>query len=318
MTPTDMYERVQATVGLVPIQRTGLPSLDSALGGGLRRKSRLEIAGPEFSGKTTLSMALAARVSAPDKRILLVDLEGVGDGGYAIQISGAYKPWQGDLWVAPMEHKVKGEFQPTSHTDRADYALKEFAEEDVVAMVYDSLGAHKAATSLTGSIGDANMGKDAKEISNFYSMFWNVAGIKNEAYLFAINHLHPKLNGMGGSETSRGMAPRYHSDYRLRVWTKHDEDYCWTIQGTVYKRRSAGTGDFAVEMVPQEGIHWGLSAVQDCLRWKLASLDRTIKMDGKSYGYYSKVVENRNDDDLLQPFVTAANKYVDERWPLTC
>lgn len=318
MTPTDMFERVQATVGLVPTRRTDLPSLDNALGGGLRVKSRLEIAGPEFSGKTTLSMALAARVSAPEKRIILVDLEGVGDGSYAIKISSAYKPWQGNLWVAPMEHMVKGKPVGTSHTDRADYALKEYAKEDTVALVYDSLGAHHAASSLQGSVGDANMGKDAKEIANFYAMYWNVATLKDEAYLFAINHVHPKLTGMGGTETSRGMAPRYNSDYRLRVWTKHDTDECWTIQGSVYKRRSPGTGDFSVEIVPQEGVHWGLSAVQDCLRFGLATLDRTIRMDGKGYGYYSKMVEKRDDEEMLKPFVDAARKYVDERWPLEC
>lgn len=316
MTPTGMelFDRVQATVDLVPTMRTGLPSLDNALGGGLRVKSRLEIAGPEFSGKTTLSMALAARVSEPNKRIALVDLEGVGDGKYAMQIAGHYKRWTGKLWVAPMDHKVKGSMIGTTPTDRADYALAEFDKPDVVALVYDSLGVHEAARAYEGSVGDANMGRAANEIKNFYNLFWNKATVKEQAYLFAINHVHPKLDGRGGSETSRGMAPRYNSDYRLRVWTKHDTDDCWTIQGTVYKRRSPGTGDFAVEMIPQEGIHWGLTAVQDCLRWGIGSLDRTVKLNGVSYGYYSKMVEKRDDEEMLKPWIEAATKYVDERW----
>ncbi len=316
MTPDDLYERVMATIDIVPTERTGLPSLDNALGGGLRIKSRLEIAGPEFSGKTTLSMALAAKVSEPDKRVVLVDLEGVGDGKYAMQVAGAYRPWKGKLWVAPTEHKVKGKPIGTTPTDRADYALAEFDKDDVYAIVYDSLGVHEAARAFEGSVGDANMGRAANEVKNIYNLFWHKAALKDRAYFFATNHVHPKLDGKGGSETSRGMAPRYHSDYRMRVWTKHDTDECWTVQGTVYKRRSPGTGDFAVELVPQEGIHWGLSAVQDCLRFGLADLDRTVKMDGKSYGYYSKIVEQRDDEDLLRPFVAAANKYVDERWPL--
>lgn len=321
MTPTaqEMMERIQATMLPVPIVRTGLGSLDDALGGGLRLKSRLEIAGPEFSGKTTLSMALAARMSAPDKRIIFVDLEGVGDGKYALLAANAYKPWTGSLWVAPMDHKVKTkngtEIQATSHTDRADYALAEFDKEDVVAMVYDSLGNHTSGRALEGSIGDANMGQAAKEVTNFYAIFWNKTTTKEAAFLFAINHLHQKLDGKGGSETSRGKAPRYNSDYRIRVWSKHDSDEVWTIQGEVRKRRSAGTGDFAVEMVPQEGIHWGLTAVQDCCRWGLASLSTVVKMDGKSYGYYSKIVEKRDDEEMLRPFIEAASKYVEERWP---
>lgn len=321
MTPTasEMLARVQATVLPVKTVATGLGSLDDALGGGIRLKSRLEIAGPENSGKTTLSMALAARVSSPDRRIVLVDLEGVGDGRYAMLAASAYKPWSGQMWVAPMDHKVKTkngtEVQATTHTDRADYALAEFDKEDVVAMVYDSLGVHTSSRAIEGSIGDANMGQAAKEVTNFYSIFWNKATIKPEAYLFAINHLHQKLDGKGGSETSRGKAPRYNSDYRMRVWTKHDSDEVWTIQGEVRKRRSAGTGDFAVEMVPQEGIHWGLTAVQDCCRWGVASLATVVRMDGKSYGYYSKMVEKRDDEDMLRPFLEASQKYVAERWP---
>lgn len=311
MTPDEFLDSITATRPAYPIRPTGLGSLDYALGGGIEDFSKVEIAGPSYSGKTTLSMALAARLSAPKGRVLLCDLEGKGNGVYAMQAARATKGWDGELWVSPFEDK-KGTV--TQHVDRVDASLAEIDKTDTTALVLDSIGAYTTVRETEGSVEDANIGKAAIAIKTMYRIMMRKLEARPDHpfYFFGVNHLHPNIGGQG-SETSGGKAPQYYSDYRMRVWATKDSDV-WTINGSIVKRRAPGTDDFWVEMIPSEGIHWGLTAVQDCCRWKLAKLERTVSFNGKSYGYYSKMVKDRSDPELFAPFLEASANYVKEKW----
>lgn len=304
-------DRIIASRPAFPRHPTGLGSVDYAFGGGIEEFSKLEIAGPNFSGKTTLALALAASQSGSGGTICFADLEGKGNGIYANVAAKACKGWKGTLWVSPFANK-KGEV--TSHADRVDTTLAQIDKAQTTALVLDSIGAYTTVRETEGSVEDANIGKAAIAIKTMYRIMMRKmeARPSNPVTFYGINHIHEKIGGTG-SDTGGGKAPGYYSDIRVRVWSKKDEEY-WTLNGTVTKRRGPGADEFSVQIVPEEGVHWGLSAVQDCALWGLCKAERTITMDGKSYGYYVSMVRKRDDEEMFAPFVAASRKYVQEKW----
>ena len=75
---------------------------------------------------------------------------------------------------------------------------------------------------------------------------------------------------------------------------------------TIERVKFARSGnDFRFVILAGRGVHPGLSAVQECLHLKLASVEGgRVNMGGKNYGFFKRILEdNWQDKELFEPFV---------------
>ena len=95
---------------------------------------------------------------------------------------------------------------------------------------------------------------------------------------------------------------------RKYLKNKYEEypDGSYIIEGTVVKNRW-GLKDkvFNLFVLSGKGIHFGLTALYDCLNLGLATKSRTIKIRDVSFGTMREVVQQAHDgnDDFFEPFV---------------
>lgn len=283
-------------------RETGLFSLDRALGGGLPLRSFLEISGWEGSGKSTLAYYLLGTAGGPDGAIGIHDNEGF-DPHYAGR-AASRSDWGGrTLKIVPVVNK-KGE--PLSEEESLDALADYLYDDDVTGILLDSIGGLSPVGEEEGSTADANMGKRAQITGRFLRRcVHRLRGTERPKVLIATNHIHQNIGGQGTS-TSGGKAVHYLAATRLRLNSDKDEGW-WLVHGKVTKRRYHGVNpidSFQFVLVPGEGVHPGLTAVQDCVFLGLAESDRVVKLGDKSYGYWKNIVEQRNSLDFA-PFHTA-------------
>jgi RecA/RadA recombinase len=281
-------------------RETGLFSLDRALGGGLPLRSFLEISGWEGSGKSTLAYYLLG-VAGWNGAIGIHDNEGF-DPSYAGR-AAAQSDWYGTLKIVPVANK-KGE--PMSEEESLDALADYLYDDNVTGILLDSIGGLSPVGEEEGSTADANMGKRAQITGRFLRRcVHRLRGTVRPKVLIATNHIHQNIGGQGTS-TSGGKAVHYLAATRIRLNADKDEGW-WLVHGKITKRRYHGTNpieSFQFVLVPGEGVHPGLTAVQDCITFGLAEFDRVVKLDGNSYGYWKNIVEERNSLDFA-PFHTA-------------
>lgn len=280
---------------------TGLFSFDMACSGGLPMYSITELSGPAHSGKSTLAAFLCGAVAAPDKTIALLDIE-TFDKEYPIQ-SANLAGWSGKM-VQPPDLK---DGKPLFQEDMMDSLVDMFIEdESITSVMVDSIGAFRPAAEFEGSVGDAVMGKRAQVVGRFMGKMARWLRIR-PAHMVCVNHVHQKLGTIPGTNTSGGVAMQYFPAVRADVWAKRDDTH-WTLNGEVFKLRYRNHSlpfrkSFKVIILPGIGVHKGLTAVEDAVLLGLAERDKVIKIDGKSYGYFAKMVEQQEDDELFKPFI---------------
>lgn len=192
---------------------TGSIGLDKALGiGGVPRGRVIEIFGPESSGKTTLAMHIMAEAQRFDKEAYcaIVDAEHAFSTLYAEGVGI-------DLKRLEISQPDYGE-QALEITK----SLVESGEFDVI--VVDSVAALVPKAELEGEIGDAQMGKQARMMSQALRML--VASVsKTNTVLIFINQLRDKIGGYGNPETTTGgNALKFYSSIRMDVRRRFDKD----------------------------------------------------------------------------------------------
>lgn len=185
---------------------TGSLGLDKATGiGGLARGRIIEIFGPESSGKTTLCLEVIANAhKKKDSWCAFIDVEHALDTGYAA-----------DLGVDVDRLKIS---QPDYGEQALEIArqLIESAEFDVV--VVDSVAALVPKSELDGAIGDAQMGKHARMMSQSLRMLTSAVAKSNTILIF-INQMRDKIGVMFGSPetTTGGNALKFYASMRLDI-----------------------------------------------------------------------------------------------------
>jgi len=291
------------------IRRIQVPlyTFNLAIGGGLPVKTRVEISGPSYSGKSTLSYYLAGIVAKPKNTIALCDFE-TDDDEYP-QMVAHRAGWNGKLWVAPT---VTEKGDPMSNEEMLDATADIYlADESVTALILDAVGAIFTVAEDEGSVADASMGKRASVVKRFVGKL-NVRSKwkKQDSVAFLINHVHDLL-GKQGSVTSGGKAMEYNPAIRIRLWAEKKDEY-WTLKGTVFKRRYIKDrtlpSTFEVISIPGLGIHPGMTAVNDCILMGLAKQAHVVSLKGKSYGFMSKMADRIDDPKFFQPFYDAIKK----------
>lgn len=184
---------------------SGSLGLDIALGiGGFPRGRVIEIYGPESSGKTTLSLHVAAEIQKTGGTAAFVDAEHALDpvytGKLGVQID--------DLLVSQPD---TGE-QALEITDM----LVRSAAVDVI--IIDSVAALTPKTEIEGDMGASHMGLQARLMSQALRKL--TANIKrSNTMVIFINQIRMKIGVMFGSPetTTGGNALKFYASVRLDI-----------------------------------------------------------------------------------------------------
>lgn len=189
----------------VDVIPTGILSVDSALGvGGFPRGRIVEVFGPESGGKTTMTLQVIAQAQASGGSAAFIDAEHALDPLYAQKLGVDTDK----LWVS----------QPSNGEQALEIAeaLIKTGEFDIV--VVDSVAALVPKAELEGEMGDAQMGLQARLMSQAMRKLTGVTS-KSKTCLVFINQIRDKIGVMFGNPetTTGGRALKFYSSVRMDI-----------------------------------------------------------------------------------------------------
>ena len=184
---------------------TGSIGLDVALGvGGVPRGRVVEIFGPEASGKTTLSLQIAAEAQKSGGLVAFIDAEHALDVNYAKKLG------------------INTEDLLLSQPDTGEQALE---ITDVLVrsgaldlIIIDSVAALVPRAEIEGEMGDHHVGLQARLMSQaLRKLTGNVS--KSRTTVIFINQIRMKIGVMFGNPetTTGGNALKFYSSVRLDI-----------------------------------------------------------------------------------------------------
>ena len=184
---------------------TGSIGVDAALGvGGVPRGRIVEIFGPESSGKTTLSLHIIAEAQQTGGLAAFIDAEHALDAEYAKKLG------------VDIDNLIVS--QPDSGEQALEIAevLVRSAAIDVV--VIDSVAALVPRAELEGEMGEAQMGLQARLMSQALRKLTGVVS-KSKTCLIFINQIREKIGVMFGNPetTTGGRALKFYSSVRIDI-----------------------------------------------------------------------------------------------------
>ena len=184
---------------------TGAINLDAATGiGGVPRGRITEIYGPESSGKTTLTLHLAANVQRIGGVAAYVDAEHALDIDYAKKLGVNIE----DLLVS----------QPDTGEQALEIVEILVRSGAVDLVVIDSVAALVPKAEIEGEMGDSHMGLQARLMSQALRKLAGAINRSNTAVVF-INQLREKIGVMFGNPetTTGGKALKFYASLRLDI-----------------------------------------------------------------------------------------------------
>ena len=198
MLGADASQEVEATP-------TGSIGLDRALGiGGVPKGRIIEIYGPESSGKTTISLQIAAESQKRGGQIAMIDAEHALDPTYARALG------------------IDTDNLIVSQPDNGEMAL-EIAEAllksgAIDVLIVDSVAALVPRAEIDGEMGDSHVGLQARLMSQAMRKLVGIIKKFNSTVIF-INQLREKVGvSFGNPETTTGgRALKFYSSVRLDV-----------------------------------------------------------------------------------------------------
>lgn len=189
----------------ISVISTGSPKLDHAIGvGGLPRGRVIEIFGPESGGKTTLALQVIAQAQKMGEEAAILDVEHALSPEYAGML-GVDVP---SLWVS----------QPSCGEEALEITESLIKSKTVAIVVVDSVSMLVPRAELEGDFGDAQMGLQARMMSQAMRKLTEVTHKSNCILLF-INQIREKIGvSFGPTETtSGGRALRFAASVRLDI-----------------------------------------------------------------------------------------------------
>ncbi|HOO90638.1 MAG TPA: recombinase RecA [Syntrophales bacterium] len=189
----------------VPAIPTGSVSLDIALGvGGVPRGRIIEIFGPESGGKTTLALHIVAEAQKAGGLAAFVDAEHALDVTYARKIGVNTD----DLLIS----------QPDTGEQALEIAEVLVRSGALDVLVIDSVAALVPRSELEGDMGDAQMGLQARLMSQALRKLTGTIGKTMTTVIF-INQLRMKIGVFFGNPetTTGGNALKFYSTMRLDI-----------------------------------------------------------------------------------------------------
>jgi recombination protein RecA len=184
---------------------TGSIGLDDALGiGGYPRGRIIEIFGPESSGKTTLALHAVAEAQKAGGICAFIDAEHALDPEYAKNIG------------------VKLDELLISQPDTGEQAL-EIVESlvrsgKIDVIIVDSVAALTPKDEIEGEMGQAQMGKQARLMSQALRKLTAITA-KSKTVIIFINQIRMQLGVMFGNPetTTGGKALKFYTSVRLDI-----------------------------------------------------------------------------------------------------
>jgi len=189
----------------VPAISTGSLSLDIALGTfGVPRGRVIEIYGPESGGKTTLALHIVAEAQKKNGIAAFIDAEHALDVTYAKKIGVNTD----DLLIS----------QPDSGEQALEIAETLVRSGALDVLVVDSVAALVPKAELEGEMGDAQMGLQARLMSQALRKLTGSIS-KSKTTVIFINQLRMKIGVFFGNPetTTGGNALKFYSSQRLDI-----------------------------------------------------------------------------------------------------
>lgn len=181
----------------IPSLKTGMPALDSIIGGGLPHGKIAEVYGLEQTGKTTLSLQIAANAQKNGLKVVWVDLENAYDRSYAESLGIDSKKLL----------MLKADYGEEAFT--AIEMLVQDKEADLI--IVDSVPALVTRSELEAEIGKPTMGGQARLIAQALKRMIPALE-KSGAVLLFINQLRVNIMGSQYDPYTRpgGKALKYY------------------------------------------------------------------------------------------------------------
>jgi recombination protein RecA len=192
---------------LVPVNviPTGSISIDAALGvGGFPRGRVIEVYGPESGGKTTLTLHVIAEAQKLGGQAAFIDAEHALDPSYARKLGVDVD----NLLVS----------QPDNGEQALEIAEALIRSNAVDIIVVDSVAALVPRAELEGDMGDAQMGLQARLMSQALRKLTAIVS-KSKTCLIFINQIREKIGVMFGNPetTTGGRALKFYSSIRVDI-----------------------------------------------------------------------------------------------------
>jgi len=189
----------------MPSISTGALSIDLALGiGGVPKGRVIEIYGPESSGKTTLSLHIAAEAQKAGGVAAFIDAEHALDPIYASA-----------LGVDVDELLVS---QPDTGEQALEIANMLIDSGGVDVVVIDSVAALVPQAEIDGEMGQSHVGLQARLMSQALRKLTSSIN-KTQTTVIFINQIREKIGVMWGSPetTSGGRALKFYASVRIDI-----------------------------------------------------------------------------------------------------
>lgn len=190
----------------VEVIPSGSIGLNHALGvGGYPRGRIIEIFGPESSGKTTLALHAIAEAQKAGGIAAMIDAEHAFDRFYAEKLGVDVT----NLLIS----------QPDNGEQALEIAEQLIRSSAIDILVIDSVAALTPKSEIEGTMGDRNVGLQARLMSQAMRKLTGTIARTNTACIF-INQLREKIGGMmfGPSETTTGgNALKFYASVRLDI-----------------------------------------------------------------------------------------------------
>lgn len=187
------------------IIKTGILPLDVALGvGGIPKGRIIEIFGPEASGKTTVCLSVIAEVQKKGGIAAFVDVEHALD----------------PVWAETLGVKVNDLLisQPDTGEQALEIVEALIRSGGVDLVIVDSIAALVPRAEIEGEMGDAQMGLQARLMSQALRKLTGVVSKSKTTVLFT-NQLRLKIGIMFGNPetTPGGLATKFYASVRMDV-----------------------------------------------------------------------------------------------------
>ncbi len=201
-----MGDEVIENIEVIP---SGSISLNYALGvGGYPRGRIVEIYGPESSGKTTLAIHAIAEAQKRGGIAAIIDAEHAFDRFYAQNLGVDIN----NLLIS----------QPDNGEQALEIAEQLIRSSAIDIIVVDSVAALTPKSEIDGTMGDRNMGLQARLMSQAMRKLTATISRTNTTCIF-INQLREKIGQMFGptETTTGGNALKFYASVRLDIRSRN-------------------------------------------------------------------------------------------------